>query len=760
MSNVITTLDPSVVSTLIATDMGLSATGPTPSPIDLASVVAEVTLETQTLGSSLLIVSIIDTNWAIQRSGFLVPSQGLLPPIDIEFPSSTGIWWRLSMVDGGNDLTQANLTLTFQDRIIAYLISKWGPLGWNPQANATRAQFIERLVGEVGRGDGLQTIRFVCPAVNQVQPVQTTTLQNLGITTVRDSITAQEAANKVNKGPGLGNGAQVLVKGVTPNAKQLINLNIALSLAAQLGASYLATQALIEALIQESDVMNLSTGSGTSTGILQFEASTAASLGIDPMDVTACVTAFLTKHYYTQPGVKYSVDPELPAGAIQTAALNPTFSAAQVAQATQGSAFPSAYGQWATEAANIMKAGGALSGTVAGAIVGVSDVSQLTRGTADNPDESSWACIQRLAEQVNWSAFSNGDTLYYMDGPTMAAQKPAVYLSLDSTGTVWTATNPTDGDIASDVISNLTFTFDNTAFIYQTDQLRSGKIQKASRIATPQTPSQIQMDMICGILDYRAGDVFVFQDAGIINGRWIVEDATRNCLSDIFTQFTLGPPTAPDLEPQATSTGASLSGNTGVGGTGGAVAANGQITAAAAGTGEGVAQAAEIALASKSEYQYTEVLAIRNNNGTLFGPPPRTMDCSSFATLCYKAAGLPDPNHMNYSPIGDTTTLIAHAAKTSSPQPGDLCFFGTPSPLTTVHVTVFVGNGQSISMGGPGDPSLIGSTVGPATFLGYYHPDVLPGGKSSTTPAAPAFPAPSFTPPGANTGPQSLWGNP
>ena len=768
-----------------------------------------------------------------------------------------------------------------------------------------------------------------------------------------------------------------------------------------------------------------------------------------------------------------------------------------------------------------MKAGGALSGTVAGAIVGVSDVSQLTRGTADNPDESSWDCIQRLASQVNWSAFSNGNTLYYMDGPTMAAQKPAVYLSLDDTGTVWTATNPI-GDppqTAVDVISNLTYTFDNcmwtetpiptpsgwttmgdlqqgdevfgadgkptkvvgvskvhtgrdcyrvcfrdgtsiitdadhvwqtrsyqrisdrmnggrlglvttteiaetikhtggdgythridvteplclperddllidpyifgywlgdgrslgpiitcadddlgsltteidragyfytqrecprngwarkvtwnvsisrnpgcvrggskadsltgrlrqldvfdnkhipssylrasteqrlatlqglmdsdgsvgkycclqlsnerlahdarelisslgfrthwsekpprghnkkvayvinfatrdhltpfrlprkvtkyterlaaktnggsahtrsivaveavpsvplkcilveaddhlflggetmgvlhnTAFIYQTDQLKSGQIQKASRIATPQTPSQIQMDMVCGIVDYRAGDVFVFQNSGIIDGRWIVEDATRNCLQDIFTQLTLGPPTAPDLEPQATSTGAELSGNTGVGTMGGAVPANGQITAAAAGTGNGVAQAAEIALASKQEYVYSEVIALRGNNGTLFGPPPRTMDCSSFATLCYKAAGLPDPNHMNYNPIGNTTSLIAHSVKTSNPQPGSLCFFGNPGPpVTTVHVTVYVGNGQSISMGGPGDPSLIGSTVGPATFLGYYNPDVLPGGTASTSPAPPSFPAPTFVPGTSSTVP-SLWVNP
>jgi hypothetical protein len=643
------------------------------------------------------------------------------------------------MVDFGTDTTEANLTLTFQDRIIAELISKWGPLGWDPGANATRAQFIERLVLEVGRGDGLQPITFVCPAVNQVQPVETTTLQNLGITTVRDDATAAYATNKINKGPGLGFGAAVTVKGVAPNNIQIENLNTAMSIAAQLGASQVAAEALICAGIGESSWENVANSGGSPYwGVLQGSKSVFA---ID--DVDGMVTAFLEGGKGFQAGGAIALsrtvsDPGTIAYQVEGDVSN--FSSASAAAAF--------YGQWLSEAQAILKAGGALSGTVAGAIAGVSDVSQLTRGTADNPDESSWDCIQRLASEVNWSAFSNGNTLYYMDGPTMAAQKPAVYISLDDTGTVWTATNPYDGDTAVDVISNLTGTYDNTAFIYQTAQLRSGKIQQASRIATPQTPSQIQMDMVCGIMDYRAGDVFVFQNTSIIDGRWIVEDATRNCLSDIFTQFTLGPPTAPDLEPQASSTGAELSGNTGPS-TGGSVAANSQILNP--GTGQGVAQAAEIALAQQPEYVYTENLVLRANSGTLFGPAPRTMDCSSFATLCYKAAGLPDPNHMNYSPIGNTATLMAHSTKTTNPQPGDLCFYGIGSNL--VHVTVYVGNGYVISMGGPGQPQEVAYNAGGGpteNFLGYYQPDVLPGGASSTSPSAPAFlPTP--------TAPPSLW---
>ena len=76
-----------------------------------------------------------------------------------------------------------------------------------------------------------------------------------------------------------------------------MNINTVMGLAESLGADTLATEALVEACIQETTFTNNPTGSGTSSGILQFEASTAQSLNIDPMNVTQCVTAFLTRAY-------------------------------------------------------------------------------------------------------------------------------------------------------------------------------------------------------------------------------------------------------------------------------------------------------------------------------------------------------------------------------------------------------------------------------------------------------------------------------
>jgi peptidoglycan hydrolase-like protein with peptidoglycan-binding domain len=76
-------------------------------------------------------------------------------------------------------------------------------------------------------------------------------------------------------------------------------------------------------------------------------------------------------------------------------------------------------------------------------------------------------------------------------------------------------------------------------------------------------------------------------------------------------------------------------------------------------------------------------------------------DCSSFATGCYKQAGAPDPNGMNYR-AGYTGTLAQHGRKVASPQPGDLALCGPPPTYT--HTFVYVGGGKGVSHGSEGGP--------------------------------------------------------
>ena len=40
---------------------------------------------------------------------------------------------------------------------------------------------------------------------------------------------------------------------------------------------------------------------------------------------------------------------------------------------------------------------------------------------------------------------------------------------------------------------------------------------------------------------------------------------------------------------------------------------------------------------------------------------PLSTDCSGFATLCYRMAGLPDPNGLGYKELGYTGTLLQYA---------------------------------------------------------------------------------------------------
>ncbi len=78
--------------------------------------------------------------------------------------------------------------------------------------------------------------------------------------------------------------------------------------------------------------------------------------------------------------------------------------------------------------------------------------------------------------------------------------------------------------------------------------------------------------------------------------------------------------------------------------------------------------------------------------------PPRTSvtittDCSGFATLMAKWAGMPDPNGLGYDGQGFTGTLLSHLphipfAKTWR---GDLCVFGTG---TGTHVVVLALGGK------------------------------------------------------------------
>lgn len=57
---------------------------------------------------------------------------------------------------------------------------------------------------------------------------------------------------------------------------------------------------------------------------------------------------------------------------------------------------------------------------------------------------------------------------------------------------------------------------------------------------------------------------------------------------------------------------------------------------------------------------------------------PLTTDCSGFVTACYKWAGAPDPNGLNYNVVGFTGTLLDHGrwVPLAEIKPADLVIWG------------------------------------------------------------------------------------
>lgn len=80
-------------------------------------------------------------------------------------------------------------------------------------------------------------------------------------------------------------------------------------------------------------------------------------------------------------------------------------------------------------------------------------------------------------------------------------------------------------------------------------------------------------------------------------------------------------------------------------------------------------------------------------------------DCSSYATLCYKAAGAPDPNGFGYNGYGYTGTLEQHGDRVAEPAPGDLAFYGRGT--ISGHVAICIGDGLVASFGSEPGPRIL-----------------------------------------------------
>lgn len=93
--------------------------------------------------------------------------------------------------------------------------------------------------------------------------------------------------------------------------------------------------------------------------------------------------------------------------------------------------------------------------------------------------------------------------------------------------------------------------------------------------------------------------------------------------------------------------------------------------------------------------------------------PLMTLDCSSFATWCYRQAGAKDPNRVAYNGTGFTGTLVQYGKRVRLPRPGDIAIFG---PGNGEHAAVVVAKGSDpllVSHGNSDGPVLIHASDDP-----------------------------------------------
>jgi hypothetical protein len=380
------------------------------------------------------------------------------------------------------------LSLTFEDRVVAYLRQITTPRKAT-RSSMTRAEFALSIVREVRQG---APIPFVCPELHVVQAVAP-------IGTSQQQRTSAQRTAAI--GPGLSTDAKLTVQGAPATDLQKQNAQRVLDVAASVNAGTRPTLALMEAVIVESGVMNLGYGDATSTGILQVLSSTASAMGIDARDVEQCCNTFLTRGFTGQ------------GGAIAVAAKYPNLTSGQIAQAVQGSAYPGRYDQRQTEAQEFVNAysgSSASTGTVATS--SVLQPYQFQRGGTAGIRQDSWECLQQLAQQVNWRCFVNEGSVYFVSETTLLKAKPTLTIDENVLG-----------------VDGIDFDIDN------------GKVKstvtvtaRADRWGSP------------------PGVVVVLDNCGPADGRWLVEEVSRDLFNAEAT-ITLKRATKPFLEPPPTT---------------------------------------------------------------------------------------------------------------------------------------------------------------------------------------------------------------
>jgi hypothetical protein len=381
-----------------------------PAVADLSRVIGDITLTDTIKGASTLTITILDENWELLDSGFFdADKNGKLDAIEINYPVSSKAWWRLTMC---SPTAMQKVEMTFMERAAVLLMDKKEPMKAS-RGSTTRAQFLKRMCDSVKK----HPITFYCHEL--------TKKQQIGSQSERDKETKarDDQGRHDGKHGGIHESDEIRIQGALADKDQIKNINIAMDVADQLGASQRAVQAMCCAAIGESNfrcIMNTQ-GSGYG-GVFQGDVSHQHNW-FKKTDTDR------QAHYFLKGGLGYQGG-----GAIALADAHPQWGPGLIAVTVEGSRsnFTSDekaehhYGQWRQEANKIIEAfGGGFGGTT------YRQQFNFQVGGQDNPGENYWDACQRLAEEVRWEFFADGDLIYFDSDMTLIQQGAIAVISRD-----------------------------------------------------------------------------------------------------------------------------------------------------------------------------------------------------------------------------------------------------------------------------------------------------------------------------------------
>jgi hypothetical protein len=465
--------------------------------VNFSGRLTAITVADTMTGSSTLTVTLFDPDHSVLDSGFFdCREDGKLDAIEVNYPVGTKNWWRLTDVELNAD---HKIVMTLMERIAVEMQGTKGPYQTS-RGKKTRAQFIQTLVSKSDK-----SATFVCKELTKHQRTQrdpTVKVTAADRRRAKDGGLPRDAGLKINRHVASGG-----PKG------QLAQAETALDVATQLNAPTRAVEAMMCAGIGESEfkcVVN-SLGYG---GVFQGQVNVGGHY------FSKDDTAEMAK-YFLKGGKGFQGG-----GAIEQASKHPDKSpgmiAADVEKSYPNTYLPTAaaaehhYQQYLGEARKLIEAYG--GGGFGGATYHLAYNFKV--GDTNNPHETFWDAAQRLADEVRWALFIDGDHVYYDSEQTLIGQAPVATIERDGPYVVDWSGSWDERHIATEVV----------------------------------------LTLVCDPFEFRAGEVFLLKGFGPYStgstatpkrpGYWLISETSR-AIGGLATEFTLKQPQNPKREPRS-----------------------------------------------------------------------------------------------------------------------------------------------------------------------------------------------------------------